>query len=220
MKNNEFVLCISKFYFDSLKEVKAQKLDVKDIFDLMDATGVFRTRKEVEYDYKYLQIIPYVVVMNNNKVYATHRLGGDERLQGKVGYLGGHVNNADLKGKVDFKETIKNCIKREMQEETTINKDFKYNILTYFYDDTNDVSKVHLCLLVVVNLDDKQAKKLSIKEKDKLAGKWYTLEELESLHDKELLENWCKLATDLLVENQLLNKNDVVENEVVEQKEK
>ena len=84
---------------------------------------------------------------------------------------------------------------KELFEETTINftnvcgKEY----VTTFVDNSADVSKVHVCLLVVIELKNKD---IEIRETNKLEGVWLNKQQVLDLYDK--FENWSKIAIDLL----------------------
>lgn len=159
--------------------------------------GYWRLRCEVETDTSLRQVIPYVVLNCKGKYFVTKRIDGDKRLKGKYSIgVGGHVDLVDycsgegVYNIVNAEGTISNCITRELQEETTLDKMFKFEGIDTFIDDSEDVSKVHICYLIVAHIDDY----VDIKETDKLEGQWVTKEELGELIKSKQFENWSLIA--------------------------
>ncbi len=134
------------------------------ISDLNSMTMYFREREETESNEAYKQIIPYNVIKAGKRylVYNRGKDGGEKRLSGKFSLgIGGHVNDKDL--------TIKKSIYRELTEEignvlyerNAINEFARVSnkdIIGFFckgfiYDDSTDVGRVHLGLLILHEAD-------------------------------------------------------------------
>lgn len=192
---DEHVLCISNCFIrvghkDGLTNVKFLLESIKEhgYFD-------YRYIAEVNFDAK--QVIPYVVLKHKDKYFVTERIKGDSRLVGGLSIaVGGHINPCDMKISLDSPiDVVNSCIKRELQEETTIELENieSQTFVTTFVDESSEVSKVHVCLLTVVevNTDD-----IEIKEVDKLKGKWMKANEVSDVYDR--FEGWSKIAVDLL----------------------
>jgi len=166
--------------------------------------GYFKAREAVENDTSLRQIIPYVVIKHNDMYFVSQRLGGDERLKGQYSIgTGGHVNLSDCvtnnSSCIDLTPTVHQNIFRELLEETTLD-DISFDMLEHigvFVDDSNDVSKVHSCLLYVLYVD----KQCAIREKNKLNGYWLTKDELFTKIDDDKLESWSKIARKMLFGN-------------------
>lgn len=194
---DEKVLCIPNSNLKSLKN--PHKDHVHSLLKAIKKHGYFDYRYNAEVDYTSKQVIPYVVLKCKDKYFVTQRVKGDSRLVGGLSIaVGGHVNPCDLGvvTNLDYpKLIVDSCMVRELEEETTIDftkvKNKEY--VTTFIDTRSDVSKVHVCLLVVIELEDTS---LEIKETDKLIGKWLSPQEIMESYDK--LEGWSQIAVDLL----------------------
>ena len=170
--------------------------NVANLIDTIADCGTYEYRYNAELDFDLKQVIPYIILTYNDKIFATERLQGDERLVGRVSIgVGGHVNPVDSKGwdinTVDgAQNTIIDCIIRELGEETTVDlsNGFSCQYLTTFTDDREDVSKVHVCLLAHIKIESDD---VDIKETEKLKGKWLTVEEVEQC---ENIEGWSEIA--------------------------
>lgn len=174
---------------------------IKDYAQNVRWYGYFKAREEVENDTSLRQIIPYVVIKCHDMYFTSQRLGGDERLTGQYSIgTGGHVNLSDCvtnkSSCIDLTPTIHQNIFRELLEETTL-EDIDFSMLEYigaFVDNSNDVSKVHSCLLYVLDVGEQCA----VREKNKLRGYWLTKDELFTKIDDDKLESWSKIARKML----------------------
>lgn len=186
----ERVLCVDTVKFKNLTETE-------NFEKVVSMYGTYYYRFSVEDDQTKKQIIPYVVLKSGDKYMFAKRLKGDPRLTG--GYtmgMGGHVDYIDLVmagvAGLNYRATIHNCIMRELSEETTFDADtnFTLNFVDNFIDESNDVSAVHACILVVIELEDTDVK---IKETDKLEAQWLAIEDVtDKMYDS--LEGWSKIA--------------------------
>lgn len=148
-------------------------------------------RYEAEVDPSFKQVIPYVVLRYQDKVYCTHRLnGGDARLVG--GYsigTGGHI---------DDHEDIYEGFRRELKEEVgiTISDIMGYTINGFIYDNSTAVNSVHLGIVITVVVSRSDIECL---EKEKLSGEWVNYKKLKKLYDDGKLESWSKIVADNLL---------------------
>lgn len=148
-------------------------------------------RYEAELDPSFKQVIPYVVLRYQDKVFCTHRLnGGDARLAG--GYsigTGGHI---------DSDENVYDGMYRELKEEVGIgmNDIMGYSVNGFILDNSSAVNSVHLGVVIsmVIIRDDIQCL-----EKEKLAGEWLNYKQLKKLYDEDKLESWSKIVADNLL---------------------
>lgn len=143
-------------------------------------------RCEAELDPEFKQVIMYVILRHQDKVFCTHRLnGGDARLAG--GYsigTGGHTDNG---------ETIYDAMYRELTEEVGLKQDqiMAYGVNGFILDESTAVNSVHLGIVVsmVITTDE-----IECKEKGKLEGEWVDYKKLEKLYKKNALESWSMIA--------------------------
>jgi len=124
-------------------------------------------RDDVETNFNYIQPIPNacIVTIKDNEVhYLTHiRSNGKEsRLKNKRSiYFGGHVDKEDIeKSSTGY---IVECLVRELEEELNINDKHIYEqiidnvckgCIYYIYSSIDDVSKVHICLGMFLEVDE------------------------------------------------------------------
>lgn len=194
---DEKVLCISNFHLGGW--LRTEKDSVNALLKGMMSHGYFDYRYNAEIDYTAKQVIPYVVLKHKDKYFVTTRKKGDSRLVGGSSIaVGGHINPCDMVKESALKDplgVIERCVKRELTEETTVTEDMiKSKIYkTTFVDESSDVSKVHVCLLTVIDLNTDE---IEIKETDKLVGAWLDADEIHAKLDS--FEGWSKITIDLL----------------------
>jgi predicted NUDIX family phosphoesterase len=166
------------------------------IIEFLEADGTFMPRHKAEFNPDFRQPIPYVVVKCGDKYFMMERLknSGEARLLNMMTIgVGGHINPCD--GEDLQYSVVSNALYREVHEELNI---LDCNIesikfLGVINDDGDDVSKDHIGLVYLINATIED---VSVKETDKLEGKFYTMEEIESLRDR--FENWTRFVVDFL----------------------
>lgn len=161
-----------------------KKFKKEHIFDLITKNGSFKDRAKMETDRNYKQIIPYIVMYNDQaQILTLKRLTtqSEKRLHNKISLgVGGHVNNLDSPNPL---EAFKAGMKREIEEEVNVTMKSDPEFLGVIDDETTDVGKVHLGLAYKVEIEFN-----GINEKDKFDYSWKSPEEL----NKEIndMENW------------------------------
>lgn len=157
----------------STKEIERHLCDV----------GEFIPRYRAELDREYRQIIPYCMIICEDKIFTTRRLKGDERLVGKYSIgIGGHIEKEDREGD----SLIRNALYRELDEEVYMKSEIdKIELLGCIYMNDTPVDSVHYGLAYGIYVDGFDVK---VKEVDTLEGSWHTRDELLRLRDN--LEKW------------------------------
>jgi len=148
----------------------------------------FIPRPEAEEDSSFKQIIPYVVLTQQGKVFATRRLnkGGESRLHGKVSIgIGGHINPVD---ETDRRTVLMRGLERELEEEVSIEHRGELIARGLINDDSNGVGAVHLGLCFTMEVEGQVA----VKETEKLSGGWMSMDELKAAYDN--METWTQIA--------------------------
>lgn len=201
-KYDEKVLCVSKQSIfennDQLVSLGMRlKKDDPNVFAvLLGNTDLnyeykFLSRREVgddpEYpvvagDLDYVQVIPYIITIDRKTQNVVMGVRSDnsteQRLAGKLALgLGGHINEEDANGALNFSDIILNAAKRELEEELegyTTNKiefypwfdseDNKKNLMVFFYDLSEEVSKFHLGVLMLAEIDREEESELVFTE--------------------------------------------------------
>ncbi|CAM3045796.1 hypothetical protein [Sporolactobacillus spathodeae] len=162
-------------------------------------------RGDAEENPAYKQPITYAIIQRGNHFFSYKRLGGgaESRLHGKLSIgVGGHMNAVDEAS--DFQQILENNLKREISEELLIEQSgekLSTRTVGYINDDKTEVGRVHIGILVLIQLP--QQATVTVKEKDKLEGQWLTLSELKSESVFTHLESWSAYAAETLHEAEL-----------------
>lgn len=152
---------------------------------------------EINYDLK--QPIPYAILRRGNEIYAYERLsgGGEERLHNMVSLgLGGHMNLEPTA--TSFMETLYLNLARELEEEVDIqaSENYEMKVVGFINDDLNDVGRVHIGVLVVIDLEESAT--VEVRETEQLRGYWTNLDELNKPEVYERLEAWSQITVNAL----------------------
>lgn len=155
-------------------------------------------RGNAEEDTAFKQPIPYVVIRRGSEIYSYERLkgGGESRLHQKLSIgFGGHMN-AILSS--SFSEMLEANTQRELHEELYFDSTKQKSMQTIglINDDENEVGRVHIGILSVLNLEEDA--EVSVREINQLAGRWMTLDELTKPEAYDRLETWSQFVVDIL----------------------
>jgi len=153
--------------------------------------GRYLSRSEAENDPAFKQVIPYVVVRDGDLVFLMERTdaGGDPRLHRKASIgVGGHLNPVDA-----GEEPLGAGLAREWAEELVADWQPEFRLAGLLNDDTNPVGAVHLGVVFEV---EAAGRPVSVRETDKLSGRFATPAELLEAWDR--LETWSQLTAEAL----------------------
>ncbi|MEK6873093.1 MAG: hypothetical protein AABW90_03730 [Nanoarchaeota archaeon] len=154
----------------------------------------------------YKQLIAYSVVVNPvlNKVFAYKRAINESyhesRLAGNWSWgVGGHVEKVDVRDSEQAYDIIIRSRDRELSEEIEIRsvKSPVIKLLGYINDDSNDVGRVHLGLLYIVETN---AEEIIPDDKEIAEGGYKNLEELEKIcmqakiDRSVMVDSWSEFA--------------------------
>ena len=156
--------------------------------------ATFRPRDVLEPDPAWKQIVPYLVLRDDEAIFLMQRTraGGDARLHDRwsIG-IGGHVAAGDgdpLGG-----------LRREWLEEMAADFVPDWRFVGLLNDDTTPVGAVHLGLVYEA---DAAGRPVAIRETDKLRGDFASVAEVEA-HRADL-ESWSAFALDALLADRRL----------------
>jgi predicted NUDIX family phosphoesterase len=160
----------------------------KQIIDVIDRAHFFILRADAEVSPQYRQVIPYVVVTHGDDVFTLRRTPkqSEARLHHKVSIgVGGHINpgNGIVEG-----------LRKELDEEIAIANDYDLQFAGILNDETTDVGRVHLG---VVYLLRSSGRNVTVRETEKMTGKWLARRELRPL--RESMESWSQIVYDALL---------------------
>lgn len=164
--------------------------DSGELIEIIRQDYEFMPRAQAEERSDYKQIIPYVILLRDDKIFVTRRLnkGGEARLHGKLSIgIGGHINPTD-----DEADLLMSGLWREIHEEVELTPSGELISCGFINDDSNPVGSVHLgaCFKLKVNGE------VSVRETEKLEGLWMSLDELNSNY--EFMETWTQIAVQVI----------------------
>ncbi len=194
----ENVLVVPRQLFDELGAFEGLNFDVHHyIPTLLDPRrNFFLPRSAAENDPAHKQIIPYLLLRHGRTVlrYRRGKSGGEARLHQRFSLgIGGHINDTDTeRGHCDA-ATYERAVLRELHEELVLETDFNHRIVALLNDDRNEVGRVHLGVVHVLDL---QAPRVQARETAIAEAAFVDLDEI--IREQEALEGWSQLcATDL-----------------------
>jgi predicted NUDIX family phosphoesterase len=162
--------------------------DVQPYLDLVAELGEFRARDQVERDWSFKQVIPYLVLRDRGQIFLMRRTsaGSDARLHERwsIG-IGGHVNPEDA--------GVEGGLQREWSEEIVADFTPAFRVIGLLNDDTDPVGQVHLGIVCIA---DAQGREVAIRESHKLEGGFVAPPQVLRVYDR--LETWSSLVYDFL----------------------
>ena len=151
---------------------------------VVEASGEFRARAEMERDRSWKQVIPYLVLRDGARYFLMRRTkaGGDVRLHDlwTIG-VGGHLNPGDGR--------LAAGLRREWREEVEADFEPEFELVGLINDDTTDVGSVHVG---AVYLADAGGRAVRIREVDKLTGAFADPVDVAAVVDR--MESWSALV--------------------------
>lgn len=190
-------------YFDGV--LVSEHADTENIVRNMETHYEIMRRGDAEENPDYKQIIPYCLIRKGDEVFVYKRLkaGGETRLHDSFSIgVGGHMNDLTDEEKAlipnyGFSTVISSNLERELEEELEIiGGERELEIFGLINDDSNEVGKVHLGLLVVIDLSKDAS--VEVRETDQLEGSWVPISKLHGHGFFEKLENWSQIAVKAL----------------------
>lgn len=194
--SEEHILVVPASVIEAIGEIDGFEADVNRFLNpILESEQLsFQPRGPMESDPSFKQLIPYVLFEwtddNGTTFLFTYTRGGgggESRLHAKrsVG-VGGHISQEDSS---DGTNTYRNGMRRELDEEVTLNSDYKETMDGLIYDPSNEVGRVHLG---VVHRFILEKPLVSSNESDLAEGGFVSVEEL--FDDMDRLETWSQLA--------------------------
>lgn len=168
-----------------------EKESLQHILQVIADKKLFLPRAAMETDPTYKQIIPYLIFNYGNRYFLMQRQAkaSEQRLKNKYTLgIGGHIRQEDMQT-----DSIFDWARREFQEEVSYTGDLTFEVIGALNDDSNDVGKVHLGLVIVVRGN---SDKISVKSELK-SGSLLSLAEIASFY--EHLESWSQTVYTYLI---------------------
>jgi predicted NUDIX family phosphoesterase len=156
----EQVLVVPRPLFDALgtfQGIRTHGLD-QAVDRLLDPENhFFMDRAEAEADPTHKQLIPYCLIRCGSAIlsYTRGKSGGEDRLHAKLSVgVGGHINPVDTGNGRTGKDAYFAAVERELQEELVFDTTHTNRIAALLNDDSNEVGRVHLGIVHVIDLED------------------------------------------------------------------
>jgi len=157
-----------------------------------DKLYFFMPRNDVESNFDYKQLIPYVIITFQDKIlyYIRGKGSGEKRLNSlsSIG-IGGHINYNDFSLFKTDREAYYGAVEREVFEEIDVKSGYESKIIGVLNDESNQVGKVHFGIIHLWKLNNPVVNK---KEKEITKICFKTPFEIRKEVDK--LESWSKIC--------------------------
>jgi predicted NUDIX family phosphoesterase len=158
------------------------------ILGLIATRHTFIPRENAEVSPEFRQIIPYVLIRHGNAFFVLERTPkqSETRLHHKLSLgIGGHINPGD---------DLAKGLRKELEEEVAIDAPYKLEFVGILNDETTEVGRVHLGAVHVLL---PEAPRVSVRETEKMNGRWAAVDELRAL--RERMETWSQIVYDQFV---------------------
>ncbi|MGD9126647.1 MAG: phosphoesterase [Planctomycetia bacterium] len=198
---NEKVMVVPTEVFHQLGHFQGFSAEVdRYVGTLLDPTHLsFRPRGEVETDPSFKQLIPYVLFLHENGdgqktifEYVRSKKVGEGRLKSKrsVG-IGGHISSEDVQ--TGSAHPFEEGMRRELEEEVTIDTPYKAQCVGMINDDENEVGRVHLGMVYIFNVESPN---VEISEDELIESGFKPVDEL--LANLDGFETWSSITLEAL----------------------
>jgi predicted NUDIX family phosphoesterase len=161
MATEERVLCFERKLLEDLGVFQGISLDTEKYLPVVTSAArvLYRNRSEAEQDKRYKQLIPYVLILCQDKIlrYRRGRGGQETRLHGlySVG-IGGHISEEDH-GLFSQAQGYQEGMWRELKEEVAIDEvkdQARESVVAVINDDSTEVGYVHFGVVHVLRVAD------------------------------------------------------------------
>src|SRR5438132_1548300 len=198
----ENILVIKRNLFDELGSFHGLNFEPRKYLDALLSRGnnFFLSRAQAENDPTHKQIIPYAIIAHDGTVlhYVRGKKSGEQRLvaKGSIG-IGGHMNQEDESLFVHSLDrgAYLEAVRREISEEVRIGSEFTNNIVALLNDDSNEVGRVHLGVVHVLNL-----KSADVEKGEAMITNLAFLSPDELRRRRDQLETWSQICVDAIDE--------------------
>ncbi len=161
---------------------------MQEYIDLIQQHQEFLPRSLMEQDPDYKQIIPYIIFRHDGSYFVMQRKSTttEQRLKNKytIG-IGGHMRQEDMLNGA----SLFDWARREFYEEVAYSSPFTFTPLGIINDDSTEVGKVHLGLVLLVEGSSDQ-----IKVKSELKSGQLMTPQLITSSYYEHMETWSQIA--------------------------
>ena len=170
-----------------------QAVNFDEYLTIIQKHREFHPRGLMEQDPTYKQIIPYLVFTHEGNYFLMerHAKASEQRLKSKLSLgIGGHIRKEDMEGANIFE-----WARREFHEEVSYDGDFTIKPLGILNDDSNDVVKVHIDFVFLL---EGTTSKISVKS-ELQDGRLTRLE--DCIASKDRMETWSQFVIEHIAQN-------------------
>jgi predicted NUDIX family phosphoesterase len=196
MATEERVLCFERNVLEELGVFQGISLDIEKYLPAVTSSSniLYLNRSEAEQDIRYKQLIPYVLVICNDKIlrYRRGRGGQETRLHGlySVG-IGGHISEEDH-GLFSNDRGYQEGMRRELREEVAI-EDANDAAVAVINDDSTEVGHVHFGVVHLLRVPNEN---VAGRRSGIVAPEFIPM--VEALQDPSGYESWSRLCLEHL----------------------
>jgi predicted NUDIX family phosphoesterase len=157
METEERVLCFQRKILEELGVFQGLSLEIEKYMPVVTASSnvLYLNRSDAEKDPRYKQLIPYVLIICNDKIlrYRRGKRGQESRLHGlySVG-VGGHISEDDH-GLFSNRHGYQDGMRRELMEEVAIDE-VNEAAVAVINDDSTEVGLVHFGVVHIMHVAD------------------------------------------------------------------
>jgi predicted NUDIX family phosphoesterase len=187
---NERVLAVPRPAIEAFLQQGFFRPNGADLMGLLGELSVFLDRKIAEEDPSHKQIIPYILVVHDDKflLYRRTKKQGESRLHNKYSLgFGGHINDCDGNSVTDTNLILAATI-RELNEEIFLPSFRQLSAIGFINDDSNPVGRVHLGVAFVV---EAATDRFKVNEPEMIEAQWCDAKTIEEIFPN--LESWSQL---------------------------
>lgn len=159
MATEERVLCFERKLLEDLGVFQGLSLEVEKYLPVLTAETrlVYLNRSDAEGDKHYKQLIPYVLLVRNDRIlrYRRGKGGQETRLHGlfSVG-IGGHISEEDH-GLFSTHRGYRDGMRRELLEEVAV-EEANEAAVAVINDDSTDVGSVHFGVVHLMHVENEE----------------------------------------------------------------
>jgi predicted NUDIX family phosphoesterase len=196
--HKELVLVFQSRLLDELGRFQGLCCRVDPYLEIIFGNGNsrFMARSRVEEDPDFKQLIPYVILRHDGRIfhYVRGKESGEGRLRakGSIG-IGGHIQLMDLTLFTSPRTLYLEAAAREVSEEVNVETQHREQIVALINDDSTPVGQVHFGIVHIWDLDDPR---VSRRERQITRCGFVSLEQLKTRHAN--LETWSQLCLQVL----------------------
>ena len=197
MATEERVLCFERKLLEELGVFHGLSLETGKYLPVLTSSSniLYLNRSDAEKDKRYKQLIPYVLVICNNKIlrYRRGRGGQETRLHGlySVG-IGGHISEEDNQL---FSKSIggyEDGMRRELKEEVDIDE-AKETLVAVINDDSTEVGYVHFGVVHIMHVTNEN---VAGRRNGIVAPEFVPM--VEAVKDPSVYESWSRFCVEHL----------------------